>query len=132
MATEVACAECLNLNLSTITIGIERAEINKSLFSQRSDFYSLFWKNSITIAESFYNVKNGSSIITSKSSSKNLSNENKHWFFGCLQDKLWIKMSILWKYRVFLFSLLTFFDEHSNWWYVFDVVKRLRYSVLKV
>ena len=38
-------------------------------------------------AESFYNVKNGSSIITSKSSSKNLSNENKHWCFCCLQDK---------------------------------------------
>ena len=26
----------------------------------------------------FYNVKNGSSFVTSKSSSKNLSNENKH------------------------------------------------------
>ena len=29
-------------------------------------------------AESFYNIKNGSSITTSKSLSKNLSNENKH------------------------------------------------------
>ena len=39
------------------------------------------------IMESFYNVKNGSSFITSKSWSKNLSNENKHWHFCCLQDK---------------------------------------------
>ena len=31
-----------------------------------------------TIAESFYNVKNGSSFSTSKSISKNLSNENKN------------------------------------------------------
>ena len=38
-------------------------------------------------AESFYNVKNESSIITSKSLSENLSNENKHWCFCCLQDK---------------------------------------------
>ena len=30
------------------------------------------------LAGSFYNVKNASSIITSKSSSKNLCNENKH------------------------------------------------------
>ena len=44
-----------------------------------------------TIAEVFYNVKNGSSFITSKSSSKNLSNENKHtlmfpedWHFNSL------------------------------------------------
>ena len=31
-----------------------------------------------SLAESFYNVKNGLSIIMSKSMSKNLSNENKH------------------------------------------------------
>ena len=37
--------------------------------------------------QSFYNVKYGSSIITSKSSSKNLSNQNKHLCFCCLQDK---------------------------------------------
>ena len=36
-------------------------------------------------AESFYNVKNLSSFITSKSFSKNLSNENKLWCFWCLQ-----------------------------------------------
>ena len=45
-------------------------------------FRSMLWKiafcisNKNNIAESFYNVKNGSSIITSKSLSKNLSNEN--------------------------------------------------------
>ena len=39
------------------------------------------------IAQYFYNVKNGSSNITSKSLSKNLSNENKQWCFCCLQDK---------------------------------------------
>ena len=44
------------------------------------------------LAESFYNVKYGSSIITSKSSSENLSNHNKHLCFCCLQDKTWIKM----------------------------------------
>ena len=32
----------------------------------------------VSKAESFYDVKNGSSTITSKSSSKNLGNENKH------------------------------------------------------
>ena len=39
------------------------------------------------LAESFYYVNYGSSIITSKSSSYNLSNENKHRCFCCLQDK---------------------------------------------
>ena len=39
------------------------------------------------IAEVFYDVKKGSSFIASKSSSKNLSNENKHWCFCCLLDK---------------------------------------------
>ena len=62
-------------------------------------------------AESLYNVKNGSSIIMSKSSSKNPSNETKHWCFCCLQDKTQVKMPILCKYRVCLFSLLRFFDE---------------------
>ena len=41
-------------------------------------------------------------VITSKSPSKNLSSENKHWYFWCLQDNL--------------FSLLRFFDEF------FDVI----------
>ena len=38
-------------------------------------------KSSVTIAEVLYNVKNRSPFITSKSSSKNLSNENKHSLF---------------------------------------------------
>ena len=65
---------------------------------------------------SFYNVKHGLSFIMSKSSSKNLSNENKRWSLCCLQDKTWIKMPILWKHRVCLLSLLRFFDE------LFDII----------
>ena len=45
-----------------------------------------------TLAGVFYNVKSGSSFITSKNSSENLSNHNKHLCFCCLQDKTWIKM----------------------------------------
>ena len=45
------------------------------------------FKSKVIIAESFYNVKYGSSIITSESLSENLSIENKHWCFCCLQDK---------------------------------------------
>ena len=37
-----------------------------------------------TLAGVFYNVKNGSSFIMSKSLSKNLSDENKHCCFWCL------------------------------------------------
>ena len=62
-------------------------------------------------AESFYNVKNGLSIITSKSSSKNLSNENKHTL--CFQ-RIGILIHVLsWrqqKHQSF-FSLLRFFEE---------------------
>ena len=38
-------------------------------------------------AEVFYNVKKQSTVIMSKNSSNNLSNENKLWCFWCLQDK---------------------------------------------
>ena len=41
----------------------------------------------ISKAQYFYNVKNGSSNIMSKSLSKNLSNGYKQWCFCCLQDK---------------------------------------------
>jgi hypothetical protein len=51
------------------------------------------------IAGVFYNVKNWSSFITSKNSSENLSNHNKHLCFCCLQDKTWIKMT---KWTIFL------------------------------
>ena len=64
-----------------------------------------------TKAESFYNVNYGSSIIMSKSSSKNLSNQNKHSCFCCLQDKMWIiipkwtffEVSFLWKHQSLCF-----------------------------
>ena len=42
----------------------------------------------VTKAGVFYKVKNGSSFIMSKSSTKNLSNENKRWCFCCLKDKM--------------------------------------------
>ena len=65
-------------------------------------FFSSFWAknkiNSLLISHLFkhfghfswslFNVKNGSSFIRSKSSSKHLSNKNKHWFFCCLQEKM--------------------------------------------
>ena len=62
-----------------------------NIFLQKSiviNFFFLLVKGTLkgtlslfTIAESFYNVKNGLSFITSKSLSKNLSNENKHTMF---------------------------------------------------
>ena len=60
------------------------------------------------LAEYFYNVKNGLSIITSKISSNNLSNENRHWFF-VVKKKCQFS-------GVFLFSLLRFFDK------LFDII----------
>ena len=77
------------------------------------------------LAESFYNVKNGSSIITSKSSSKNLSNEKKQWCFCCLQDKTWIKIPILWKH--FSITEILWRTFWCNIWRsIFGVVKILR------
>ena len=76
----------------------------------------------------FYNVKNGSSFIVSKSSSKFLSNENKHahvprelafWFTFCLEDK---KTAVF----VFITEMLWRTFWHNNWRSVFEVVKRLR------
>ena len=64
------------------------------------------------LAGVFYNVKNGSSFIASKILSKNLSNENKHCCFCCLQDKTWIKMPILWNYWD---SLTNFRELPENW-----------------
>ena len=82
-----------------------------------------------TIAQYFYNVKNGWSIILSKSSSKNLSNENKQWCFCCLQDKTWIKMPILWKHFSITEILWRTFWRNI-WRSVFDVVKILLYCVM--
>ena len=58
-----------NLKLGVIFIGV----VEKTSSGDAGDEGS--------IAEVFYNVKNGSSFTTSKSSSKNLSNENKHSLF---------------------------------------------------
>ena len=49
--------------------------------------HSIYIRTGGSLAESFYNIKNGSSIFTLKSSSKNLSNENKQRCLCCLQDK---------------------------------------------
>ena len=77
----------------------------------------------------FYNVKNGSSFITSKSSSDNLSNHKKHLCFCCLLDKTWIKMP---KWTIFLISSKVFvlITEifwlnfwRNKWQSLFDVVK---------
>ena len=68
------------------------------------------------LAESFCNVENGSSIIMSKSLSKNLINENKHTL--CFQ-RIGILIHILsWRQQKHqcLFSLLRFFEE------LFDVI----------
>ena len=59
------------------------AKIGKKM----SDFYKGWSDKKRHDLESFYKVKNGLSIIMSKSLSKNLSNENKQWCFCCLQDK---------------------------------------------
>ena len=70
----------------------------------------------------------------SKSSSKNLSNENKHWCFCCLQDKTWIKMPIVWKHRVFWFfitEILWWTFWRNKWQSVFDIVKDSSYCVIK-
>ena len=50
-----------------------------------SNCWNYKYLEQLTLAEVFYNVKNGSSFIMSKSLSKN--HENKHWCFCCLYDK---------------------------------------------
>ena len=76
---------------------VRRFEITVSRF--RTLFKSLETQYIVGV---FYNVKNGLSFITSKSSSKNLSNENKNW---------WKRGNI-----VCLFSFLRFFEK------LFDVM----------
>ena len=68
------------------------------------------------LAESFYNVENGSSFITSKSLSENLSNHKKHLCFCCLQDKTWIKMP---KWTIFLISSKVFVLITEIFWWTF-------------
>ena len=81
------------------------------------------------IAEFFCKFKNGSSIITSKNLSKNLSNESKQWCFCCLYDKTLIKMPILRNIELFTEILWQIF-WCNNGWSIFDVVTRLRYWLL--
>ena len=52
----------------------------------------------LSYSQFIYNIKNKSSFIMSKSSSKNLSNENKHWRLCCLLNKICIQMPILCMY----------------------------------
>ena len=67
-----------------------------------------------SIAESFYNVKYGSSTITSESSSENLSNENKHSVFPVHFGILIHVLSWRQQKHQCLFSLLRFSDELSD------------------
>ena len=81
-----------------------------------------------TIVESFYNLKNGLSIITSKSSSKNLSNKNEH----CMQCS---GVFVVFKTKHELkctFSGITEILWHNNWQSIFDVVKILRYRMNEI
>ena len=81
-----------------------------------------------TIEKSFYNVKNGSSIITSKSWSKNLGSENKHAFLIHILSWRQEKPPVL----VFVTEILWRTFWCNNWRSVFDVVKILRFSVLRI
>ena len=57
----------------------------KSFFFHNTTDPNSIWSN--ILEESFCNINYGLSIITSKSLSKHLSNQNKHLRFCCLQDK---------------------------------------------
>ena len=63
------------------------------------------------LTDSFYNIKNGLSIITSKSSSKNLSIDNKHTL--CFQRIVILIQVLSWRQQKHqcLFSSLRFFDK---------------------
>ena len=78
-----------------------------------------------SLAQYFYKVKNGSSNIVSKSSSKNLSNgevftENWHFYSSFVFKTT--KTSLF----VFITEILWWTFWRNNWWSVFDVVKRVR------
>ena len=90
-----------------------------------------FWNKSL--AESFYKISYGSSIITSKKLSKNFSNQNKHFCFCCLQDKTWIQMPkrtiFVISSQVFLLITEIFWPTfwRNNWWSIIEVVEKLCY-----
>ena len=84
-------------------------------------------------AESFYNVNYGPSIITSKSLSKNLSNQNKHLWWYYKNSSFWhfnsrfvLKTT---KTRVFVLITEIFWQNFwcNNWGSIIDVVERLLY-----
>jgi hypothetical protein len=85
------------------------------------------------LAESFYNVNYGLSIITSKSSFKNFSNQNKHWWWYYKNCSIWHFNSCFvlktTKTQVFVFITEIFlrFFLRNNWWSIIDVVERLCY-----
>ena len=65
---------------------LQKFWIIKFTVIQKKQFSILSFNNfskllSYILAGVFYNVKNGSSFITSKSSSENLSNQNKHFWW---------------------------------------------------
>ena len=93
--------------------------------------YILFWWFLFeSKAESFYYIKHGSSIITSKILSKILSNENKKTgvFGKIVCFGITIHMVLSWrqqKHQCFHYwDFLTNF-WCNNWWSIFDVVERL-------
>ena len=68
-----------------------------------------------TKAQYFYNVKNRLSIITSKSLSKNLCNENKPWCFDVFKTKRELK----WQLSGITTEILWQTFWRNNWQFVF-------------
>jgi len=122
----------LKLNL-TENLNTKPNQMTESGLKKIQSFLSLTFWVKITglwmLAESFCKVKNRSSIIMSKSLSKNLSNENKHTL--CFQ-RIGILFHVLsWRQQktplfVFITETLLRTFWRSNWLSIFDVVKGLR------
>ena len=81
------------MRISCPGFGFQHGDLSASQFWTTK--YVISPKTQFQKSSLFTTLKIGSSIITSKSLSKNFSNENKHRCFCCLQDKTWIKMPIL-------------------------------------
>ena len=80
----------------------------------------------VNLAQYFYNVKNGSSNITSKSSSNNLSNGEvfpENWHFNSCFVLKTTKAPLF----VFITEILWWTFWRNNWRSVFDVLKILRF-----
>ena len=100
--------------MNNSTMGLKLHSIKKSMLLSRFV---------VSRAEVFYGANYWSPIITSKNSSENLSNHNKHLCFCtvfssfcCLQDKTWIKMP---KWTIFLISSKQFVLITENFWRIF-------------